>query len=346
MPGLNSVLLCLGNPLLDISAVVDKAFLDKYEIKPADQILAEDKHVPMYKELAEKPDVLYIAGGATQNSARVAQWMLQIPGASTYMGCIGDDEFGREMTEIASGDGMNVRYMIDPATPTGTCAVCVAEGDRSLVAYLAAANNYKVDHLLLPENWAFVESARVVYNAGFFITVSPESIMAVAKNCAANDKIYCTNISAPFIVQVPPFKKVMMDVLPYTDFLFGNEIEAAAFAESEGWESSDLKEVALKVSRMPKQNGARARTVVFTQGSQPTIIAVNGKVSLYAVNALAKEAIVDTNGAGDAFVGGFLSQLVLGKDVAECVRAGNYAAGTIIQSNGCTFPAKPSFHWV
>jgi adenosine kinase len=62
------------------------------------------------QELAEKPDVLYIAGGATQNSARVAQWMLQIPGASTYMGCIGDDEFGREMTEIASGDGMNVSF--------------------------------------------------------------------------------------------------------------------------------------------------------------------------------------------------------------------------------------------
>jgi hypothetical protein len=39
---------------------------------------------------------------------------------------------------------LQVRYMIDPATPTGTCAVCVAEGDRSLVAYLAAANNYKV----------------------------------------------------------------------------------------------------------------------------------------------------------------------------------------------------------
>lgn len=33
-------------------------------------------------------------------------------------------------------------------------------------------------------------------------------------------------------------------------------------------------------------------------------------------------SIVDTNGAGDAFVGGFLSQLVLGKDVAECCRAG------------------------
>uniref|UniRef100_A0A3B3ZSU1 Adenosine kinase n=1 Tax=Periophthalmus magnuspinnatus TaxID=409849 RepID=A0A3B3ZSU1_9GOBI len=34
----------MGNPLLDISAVVDKDFLDKYGLKPNDQILAEDHH--------------------------------------------------------------------------------------------------------------------------------------------------------------------------------------------------------------------------------------------------------------------------------------------------------------
>jgi sugar/nucleoside kinase (ribokinase family) len=49
--------------------------------------------------------------------------------------------------------------------------------------------------------------------------------------------------------------------------------------------------------------------------------------------------------AGDAFVGGFMSQLVLGKDIAECVRAGNYAACTIIQQSGCTYPPKPEFVW-
>ena len=48
---------------------------------------------------------------------------------------------------------------------------------------------------------------------------------------------------------------------------------------------------------------------------------------------------------GDAFVGGFMSQLVCGKDIAECCRAGNYAANTVIQRSGCTFPAKPTFTW-
>ncbi|TNN82410.1 Adenosine kinase [Liparis tanakae] len=34
----------MGNPLLDISAVVDTDFLDKFGLKLNDQILAEDKH--------------------------------------------------------------------------------------------------------------------------------------------------------------------------------------------------------------------------------------------------------------------------------------------------------------
>lgn len=48
------------------------------QLKLNDQILAEEKHVPMYRELAASGDVEYIAGGATQNSIRVAQWMLQV----------------------------------------------------------------------------------------------------------------------------------------------------------------------------------------------------------------------------------------------------------------------------
>ena len=33
--------------------------------------------------------------------------------------------------------------MVDEAAPTGTCATCIMDGERSLVANLAAANNYK-----------------------------------------------------------------------------------------------------------------------------------------------------------------------------------------------------------
>jgi hypothetical protein len=33
---------------------------------------------------------------------------------------------------------------------------------------------------------------------------------------------YCLNLSAPFICEVPPFKKTLTDLMPYVDYLFGN----------------------------------------------------------------------------------------------------------------------------
>ena len=83
-------------------------------------------------------------GGATQNTIRIAQWMLQVPGATAYMGCVGDDAFAKTMETAAKADGVDVRYFVDATTPSGTCAVAVKGGERSLVANLAAANNYKV----------------------------------------------------------------------------------------------------------------------------------------------------------------------------------------------------------
>lgn len=91
---------------------------------------------------------------------------------------------------------------VDPSAPTGTCAVCIKGGERSLVANLAAANNYKASHVQQPENWALVEKSRAFYVTGFFITVSPETILAVAKHAADTRKIFTMNLSAPFICQV------------------------------------------------------------------------------------------------------------------------------------------------
>jgi len=86
--------------------------------------------------------------------------------------------------------------------------------------------------------------------------------------------------------------------------------------------------------------------VVVTQGIQPTIVAADGKVEASAskppqliyclslkvletpVVVLPKEEIVDLIGSGDAFIGGFLSQYVLQRELAVCVAAGHYARYT------------------
>lgn len=62
---------------------------------------------------------------------------------------------------------------------------------------------------------------------GFFLTVSLESILKVAKYASDNNKLFCLNLSAPFICQF--FKDNLMQVLPYVDVLFGNETVSHTF---------------------------------------------------------------------------------------------------------------------
>lgn len=339
-------LLGMGNPLLDISANVDESFLEKHDVKQClgTAIMAEEKHLPIYDDLKQNHNVEYIAGGATQNSIRVAQWMLQGEGKTAYIGCIGEDDFGKQLEAAAAKDGVQTFYKKDPKASTGTCAVCVVGKERGLVANLAAANNYTFDHLESEEiQKAVVSQTDFTYISGFFLTVSPESIMHMGKHSAENDKIFMMNTSALFIVQVPVFRERFLAALPYVDILFGNHEEALALSEAMELGTNDLKEIAQKLANFEKISEKRKRTVVITQGKDPVVVAVGDNVSTFDVPLVDSESLVDTNGAGDAFVGGYMSQLYQDKPLETCVKAGNYAASVIIQRSGCTFPENPEF---
>jgi adenosine kinase len=338
---LHGAILGMCNPLLDISAEVPTELLEKYGVSLNNAILAEEKHIPLYQDLIDNYPVQYIAGGATQNSIRVALWMLQVPGSTSYFGAIGNDKYGETLERCAHEDGVNVLYQKHSEVPTGTCAVLVHGGERSLVANLAAANTFTATHLDLPESKEAIQAAQIVYISGFFLTVSVDAILSLATHCVDNSKIFSMNLSAPFLIQF--FGDQMAAVMPYTDFVFANESEAAAYGEAKGY-GQDLNTIALKLAAQPKASGTRARVVVFTQGASATIVACNGVVTTFPVDALPKDKLVDTNGAGDAFVGGFLSQLVQDKPLSECVRAGHFASREIIQRSGCTFPKECAFY--
>uniref|UniRef100_A0A3P8T4R3 Adenosine kinase n=1 Tax=Amphiprion percula TaxID=161767 RepID=A0A3P8T4R3_AMPPE len=282
-----NMLFGMGNPLLDISAVVDKDFLDKFGLKPNDQILAEDKHKALFEELVKRNKVEYHAGGSTQNSVKIAQWMIQKPHkVATFFGCIGTDHFGEILKKKAEEAHVDAHYYEQNEEPTGTCAACITGDNRSLVANLAAANCYKKEkHLDLDGNWELVEKAKVYYIA-----------------------------------------------------------EAATFAKELGFETDDIAEIAKKTQNLPKENTKRQRVVVFTQGKDDAVATVGEKVTMFPVVDIDQNDIVDTNGAGDSFVGGFLSALVQERPLDECIRAGHYAANIIIKRVGCTFPEKPDFH--
>lgn len=283
----------------------------------------------------------YTAGGSVQNSLRVAQWILQKPNVTVFFGCVGSDEYSQKLKEKAVLDGVNVRYQYNETTPTGTCGVLITGHHRSLCANLSAANCFTIDHINSPDNHKYLENAEYFYISGFFLTVSPSSIQAVAKHALAHNRLFMMNLSAPFLPQF--FKEPMMEAMPYVDIIFGNETEAATFAKEQNFNTDNLHEIALKICKLPKQNEQRERVAIITQGSDAVLLAQNGVITEIPVEKLEMDAIVDTNGAGDAFVGGFLAQLVQKKPLETCVRCGIWAARQIIQRSGCTFEGTPDF---
>jgi adenosine kinase len=79
------------------------------------------------------------------------------------------------------------------------------------------------------------------------------------------------NLSAPFI---PQFFKAQLDsVLPYCDFIIGNESEAESYATAHGLPSpTDLPAVAQSIAALPKTNASRPRIVVITHGAESTVV--------------------------------------------------------------------------
>ncbi|KAK0175331.1 hypothetical protein PV327_009088 [Microctonus hyperodae] len=335
------MILGLGNPLLDISASVDLDFLKKYNLKANDAILAENIHKPLYDELIEQYNADFIAGGAVQNTLRVAQWLLEKPHVATFMGCVGNDKYSEILEKKARLSGLNVKYQYHPTESTGTCGVLITGKHRSLCANLAAANCFSPLHIQVPENRRILENAQYYYISGFFLTVSPETIQEVAKHAHDNGKTFMMNLSAPFLCEF--YKEPMMAAFPYVDIIFGNETEAETFSKANNLGTMDRKEIALKMSELPKINDKRKRIVIITQGADSVILAKDNIITEFPAVHLSEENVVDTNGAGDAFVGGFLAQYVKGLSIETCIKCGIWAATVIVQRSGCTYEGKPDF---
>ncbi|KAK7194208.1 adenosine kinase [Novymonas esmeraldas] len=331
------------NPLLDVSAAVDDAFFDKYKVQKASACLMEEAQKGIFEELEQRPNVSYVPGGSGLNTARVAQWIAQAPKGSFvgYVGCVSDDKYGTILKDAAEKDGVRMNLEYTTKAPTGSCAVCISGKERSLVANLSAANLLSAEHIHSSSVVEMMRSSQLYYLTGFTLTIDVSYVVTVAEAARASGGQFMMNLSAPFLLQF--FTEGFLKVAPYLDVLFGNEVEAKALADVMKWDLADTAEIAKKAAADLPYNGTRDRLVVFTQGSEKTVYATrSGKTGSVAVQPIAQDSIVDLNGAGDAFVGGFLAAYALDRSVERCCEVGNYAAGVIIQHDGCTYPEKPS----
>ncbi|KAI1460583.1 Ribokinase-like protein [Annulohypoxylon moriforme] len=332
-------LVCLENPLLDIQAVGNAELLKKYNLKDNDAILASPEHIPIYDELLENFDAKLIAGGAAQNTARGAQYILP-PNSVVYFGGVGNDKYADILRDAVKQVGLRVEYRVDPKEPTGRCGVVITGHNRSLCTDLAAANHYDLDHLKSPKIWELVKNAQFYYIGGYHFTVCPPAIQALGEEAAANNKTFVVNISAPFIAEF--FKDPLDASSKYWDYVICNESEAAAYAKSHSLSvaETDVPGIAKALANLPKANTKKPRVAVITQGTLPTVVAVQSQdeVKQYPVHAIDSSKINDTNGAGDAFAGGFVAGLVQGKSLEESVDLGQWLARLSIQELGPSYP--------
>ncbi|OXH00420.1 adenosine kinase, partial [Cryptococcus neoformans] len=334
-------------PQLDITVgpAEGPVYLARYALKPNDAILAEDSHMPIYDDIVTNANVSYVAGGAAQNAARAASYVHPAKSVA-YIGSVGDDDLKNTLQKANEAEGVVSAYQIQPApAKTGACAVILSGHNRSLCTTLRAAEQFTPSHLAQPEIAALIDGAKYFYIEGYFLTHGIESALEVAKNASSKGKVVALNLSAPFIPQF--FKVQLEELLPHVDILIGNESEAAAYATATGMADAPLTEVATALASLPKSNTSRPRLIVITQGADSTLVASsspstspgNVKTSdpnpkTYPVSKLADEQIVDTNGAGDMFAGGFLGTLALGKDLDEAIEVGHKLGQMCVGQNG------------
>lgn len=286
-----------------------------------------------YDEVVKDYKVSYLAGGAAQNAARAAAYVLPAKHVA-YIGSVGKDQLADQLRAANDKEGVQSAYQVHEDTRTGACAVVITGHHRSLCTTLQAAEKFTPDHLQKPEIKALLDNAKFFYIGGFFLTHGIVSALEVAKQASGKGKVVVLNLSAPFI---PQFFKVQLEqLLPYVDILIGNESEAAAYATGQGMADSSPAQIASAIANLPKSNASRPRLVVITQGDQSTLVASSSASNLpcnihpgeenpkvYPVPELSDDQIVDTNGAGDAFAGGFLAAHAMGKSLDDCVEIGH-----------------------
>lgn len=81
--------------------------LEQYGLKLDDTLLAEPHQMGLYEDLINNRNAKLIPGGAAQNTARGAQYMLA-PDSVWYIGCVGDDEYAGILRQKCKEQGKQI----------------------------------------------------------------------------------------------------------------------------------------------------------------------------------------------------------------------------------------------
>ena len=242
-------------------------------------------------------------GGKGANQAAAAALL----GAGvTFLGRVGDDGFGEPLVRALAEKGVDTNLVEEvPDSSTGTAFITVTPDGENAITVAPGANRRLTVEDVDAASGTIGEAKVLVVQ----MEIPPEVVRRAVEVASANETRVLVNLAPPF--EVPQALLEKLDPLVLNEheaaFLLGESVEGVDGALSAASELSDLG----------------PRSVVVTVGEEGAVFA-NGASAEHLTAP--RVEVVDTTGAGDAFVGALAARLAddapLEDAVAYAVRAG------------------------
>lgn len=248
-------------------------------------------------------------GGAESN---VAIGLARLGVATSWLGRVGDDSFGERVVREIRGEGVDVREIVDADAATGLMVKERPSAASTAVHYYRAGSaGSRLRPEDLPDGW--VEDASLLHITGITPLLSETARAAVR---AAIDRARAAGASVSFdinyrsaLASPDVAGPVLREIAERADIVFGGAEEFAILYP--GTSASDAA---------AHLREAGCATTVLKQGPDGASVFAGGSVidaPGFTIDP------IDTVGAGDAFVAGYLSALLDGQEVTAVLRRAN-----------------------